>query len=75
MAHATSDRRYTLTMTAAEAQTLLAVLANIYVDDQTPPKETSPYQQDIDNIIHIHEVLTKAGGLKHDYDLPLVAGD
>jgi hypothetical protein len=70
MATATHERRYSLNMNESEAQTLIAVLANIYV----PPFVADAHQQDTDNIVHLHEVLAKQG-LDTEYVFPLVAGD
>ena len=70
MATAHAERRYTLTMNEVEAQTLFSILANIYIDDQR-----ERFQPQTDALIHLHEVLAKAGGLNHEIVFPLVAGD
>jgi hypothetical protein len=70
MAKATSATSYTLTMNASEARTLIAILANVYI----PPSATDRFESDVENLIHLHDVLAKQG-LDTQYVFPLVAGD
>jgi hypothetical protein len=70
MATATSTIRYTLTLSASEARTLIAILANVYI----PAPASDRFEADVNNLIHIHEVLAKQG-LDTQYVFPLVAGD
>lgn len=70
MATVSHERRFSLHMNESEAQTLIAVLSNVYI----PPAFADKHQQDTDNIVHLHEVLAKQG-LDTKYVFPLVAGD
>lgn len=71
MATATIDRRYTLTMTHDEAQTLFTVLGAVYLTGKAGDK----YEQAGADIVHLHDELAKLPGLDNQQQLPLAAGD